>query len=71
VLDQDQYKMQRSEDDDGNHNVVQPNIKFASLKEQSFVYGSIPDDESINYHDGEVGKCSTDRTNVVVVVMST
>jgi hypothetical protein len=36
ALDQDQCEVQRSEYDDGNHDVLQPNIEFASLKEQSF-----------------------------------
>jgi hypothetical protein len=35
-----------------------PNVKFASLKEQSFFYGDIPDDNRIDYHDVEVGKGS-------------
>jgi hypothetical protein len=37
VLDQDQYGVQRSEDDDEHHNVIQPNIKFASPKEQALL----------------------------------
>jgi hypothetical protein len=35
VLDQYQYEVQRSYDDDADHGVLQPNIKVASLKEQS------------------------------------
>jgi hypothetical protein len=36
VLGQDQCGVQLSENDDGNHDVLQLNIKFASLKEQLF-----------------------------------
>jgi hypothetical protein len=43
--------VQRSKDDDGDHDVLQPKIKFASLKEQSLSYGAIPDDDPIDYHD--------------------
>jgi hypothetical protein len=31
--------------------VLQPNVKFASLKEQALFYGDIPDDDPIDYHD--------------------
>jgi hypothetical protein len=48
--------MQRSEDDDGDHDVLQPNFKFASLTEHSLFYcdipdDDIPDDDPIGYHD--------------------
>jgi hypothetical protein len=43
VLDQDQHDMQRSKDSDGDHDVLQSNIK-----EQSLFYGDIPDDGSID-----------------------
>jgi hypothetical protein len=32
ALDKDQCEVQRSEDEDGDHNVFQPNLKFARLK---------------------------------------
>jgi hypothetical protein len=35
--------------------VLQPNVKFASLKEQALFYGEIPEDDP----------CSAARTNVV------
>jgi hypothetical protein len=35
ALDEYQCKVQRSGVDDGGHDVLQPNVKFASLKEQS------------------------------------
>jgi hypothetical protein len=31
--------------------VLQPNVKFASLKEQALFYDDIPDDDPIDYHD--------------------
>jgi hypothetical protein len=34
-LDEDQCEVQRSEDEDADHDVLQPNVKFASLKEQA------------------------------------
>jgi hypothetical protein len=55
-LDEDQYEVQRSEEDDGYHYVLQPNVKFANLKEQSLFYGDIPDDDPIDYYDVEVRK---------------
>jgi hypothetical protein len=38
--------------------VLQPNVKFASLKEQALFYGDIPDDDPIDYHDVDVGQRS-------------
>jgi hypothetical protein len=35
--------------------VLQPNEKFAILKEQALFYGDIPDDDPIDYHDVDVG----------------
>jgi hypothetical protein len=35
ALDEDQYGVQQSEVDDGDHDVLQPNVKFVSLKEQA------------------------------------
>jgi hypothetical protein len=48
--------VQRSKDDDGDHDVLQPNVKFASLKEQALFNGDILDDYTIDYHDVEVGQ---------------
>jgi hypothetical protein len=56
ALAEDQCELQRSEDDDGDHGVLQPNVKFASFKEQALFYGDIPDDDPIDYHDVDVGK---------------
>jgi hypothetical protein len=47
VFDEYQCEIQRSEDDDGDHDVLQPNVKFASHKEQALFYGDIPDDDPI------------------------
>jgi hypothetical protein len=33
ALDEDQYEVQRRKNDDGDHDVLQPNVKFACLKE--------------------------------------
>jgi hypothetical protein len=41
ALDEDQSELQRSEDDNGDHDVLEPNVKFASLKEQALFYGDI------------------------------
>jgi hypothetical protein len=41
-----------------DQDVDQFNIKFASLKEQSLIYGDTPDDDPIDYHDEEVGQGS-------------
>jgi hypothetical protein len=38
--------------------VLQSNVKFASLNEQTLVYGDTPDDGQIDYHDLEVGQGS-------------
>jgi hypothetical protein len=55
ALDEVQCAVQRCEDDDGDHDVLHPNVKFASLKEQALFYGDIPDDDPIDYHDVGVG----------------
>jgi hypothetical protein len=39
ALDEDQSEVQRGEHDDENHEVLQSNVKFASLKEQPLFYG--------------------------------
>jgi hypothetical protein len=51
ALDEDQCEEQKSEDEDGDHDVPQPNVEFASLKEQALFYGDISDDDPIDYHD--------------------
>jgi hypothetical protein len=38
--------------------VLQPSVKFSSLKEQVHFYGDIPDDDPIDYHDVDVGQGS-------------
>jgi hypothetical protein len=54
ALDEDQCEVHRSEDYDGDHDVLQINVKFASLREQALFYGDIPDDDPIDYHDVDV-----------------
>jgi hypothetical protein len=61
ALDEDQSDVKRSEDDDGYHDVLQSNVKFASLKEQDLFYGDIPDDDPINFHDVDVGQGSPEE----------
>jgi hypothetical protein len=61
TLDEDQCEVQRSEGDDGDHDVLQSNVKFASLKEQAIFYGDIPDDDPIDYHDVDVGQGSPEK----------
>jgi hypothetical protein len=41
--------------------VLHPNVKFASLKDQAFFYGDIPDDEPIDYYDVDVGHKSPEE----------
>jgi hypothetical protein len=54
-------EVQRSEDGDGDHDVLQLNGKFASLKEQDVFYDDIPDDDPTDSHDVEVGKGSPEE----------
>jgi hypothetical protein len=61
ALDEDQFEVQLSEDDDGEHDVLQPNVKFASLKGQALLYGDIPDDDPIYYHDVDVRQGSPEE----------
>jgi hypothetical protein len=61
ALDEDQCEVQRGEDDDGDHDVSQSNVKIASLKEQALFYGDIPDDDPIYYHDVYVGQESPEE----------
>jgi hypothetical protein len=41
--------------------VLQTNVKFASLKEQALLYGDIPDDDTIDYHDVDVREGSPEE----------
>jgi hypothetical protein len=59
ALDEDQCEVKRSKVNDGDHDVQQPNVKFASLKEQALFYGDIPDDDLIDYNDVHVGQESS------------
>jgi hypothetical protein len=61
ALDENQSDVQRGEHDDGEHDVLQSNAKFASLKEQALFYGDIPDDDPIDYHDVDVGQGSPEE----------
>jgi hypothetical protein len=61
ALDEEQCEVQRCEGDDGDHDVLQPNVKFARLKEQAFFYGDIPDDGPIDYHDVDAGQGSPEE----------
>jgi hypothetical protein len=61
ALDEDQSDVQRGEHDDGDHDVLQSNVKFASLREQALFYGDIPDDDPIDYHDVDVGQGSPEE----------
>jgi hypothetical protein len=61
ALDEGQSDAQRCEHDDGDHDVLQFNVKFASVKEQALLYGDIPDDDPIDYHDVDVGQGSPEE----------
>jgi hypothetical protein len=61
ALDGDQSEVQRGELDDEDHDVLQSNVKFVSLKEQALFYGDIPDDDPIDYHDVDVGQGSPEE----------
>jgi hypothetical protein len=41
--------------------VLQPKVKFASLKEKALFYGDIPDDDPIVYHDIDEGQGSPEE----------
>jgi hypothetical protein len=56
VLDEDQCEVQRSEVGDGDRDMLQPNVKFASLREQALFYGDIPDDDPIDNRDVDSGQ---------------
>jgi hypothetical protein len=61
ALDEDRSEVQRGEVDDEDHDVLQSNVKFASLREQALFYGDIPDDDAIDYHDIDVGQGSPEE----------
>jgi hypothetical protein len=61
ALDEDQNKVQRGEHDDGDYDVLQSNVKLASLKEQALFYGDNPDDDPIDYHYVDVGQGSPEE----------
>jgi hypothetical protein len=61
VLDEDQSEVQRGEVYGADHDVLQSNVKFASLREQALFYGDIPDDDPIDYHDVDVGQGSPEE----------
>jgi hypothetical protein len=66
ALDEDKSEVQRGEDDDGDHDVLQSNVKVASLKEQALFYGDSPDDDPIDYHDVDVGQGSPEELADVI-----
>jgi hypothetical protein len=51
--------------------MVQPSTKFASLKEQSLIYGDIPDDDPIDYHDVKVGQGSPEEMAAAIEGLDT
>jgi hypothetical protein len=61
ALDEDQSDVQQREGDGEDHDVLQSNVNFASLKEQALSYGEIPDDDPIDYHDEDVGQGSPEE----------
>jgi hypothetical protein len=61
ALDEDQSDVQRVGHDDGDHVVLQSNVKFASLKKNALFYGDIPDDDPIEYHDVDVEQGSAEE----------
>jgi hypothetical protein len=61
ALDEDQSDVQRGRVDDGDHDVLQSNVKSVSLREQALFYGDIPDDDPIDYHDVDVGQGSPEE----------
>jgi hypothetical protein len=71
ALDEDQSNVQRSEDYGGDYDMLQSNVKFASLKEQAHFYGDIPDDDPIDYHDVDVGQGSPEELTDAIQSMIT
>jgi hypothetical protein len=70
ALDEDQSEVQLRKDDDGDPDVLQSNVKFASLKEQAIFCGDIPDDDPIDYHDVDVGQGSPEDWRTLSRVLS-
>jgi hypothetical protein len=66
ALDEDQSEIQQGEHDDGDHDVLQSNVKFASLRGQALFYGDIPDDDPIDYHDVDAGQGSPEELADVI-----
>jgi hypothetical protein len=56
ALDEDECEAQQSRDDGRELEVLQSNVKFASLKEQALFADDIPDDDPIDYHDVDLGQ---------------
>jgi hypothetical protein len=61
ALDEDQCDVQRCKGHDDDHDVLQLNVKCASLKKKALFYDDIPDDEPIDYHDVDVEKESPEE----------
>jgi hypothetical protein len=61
ALDEDQSDVQRGEVNDGDHDMLQSNVKFASLRKQALFNGDISDDDPIDYHDVDVGQGSPEE----------
>jgi hypothetical protein len=58
ALDEYQSEVRLGKNYYGDHDELQSNVKFASLKEQALFYGDIPDDDPIDYHDVDLGQGS-------------
>jgi hypothetical protein len=58
--------VQQGEHDDGDLDVLQSNVKFASPREQALFYGDILDDDPIDYHDVDVGQGSPEELAVAI-----
>jgi hypothetical protein len=61
ALDEDQYEVHRSDDYNGDRDVLKFNVKFASLMEQSLFYSDIPDDFPTDYCGLEVRQGSPEE----------
>jgi hypothetical protein len=61
ALDEDHFEVQRSEDEDGDHEELQSIVTFASLKEKALLYKDIPDDDPIDYYDVKVEQGSPEE----------
>jgi hypothetical protein len=58
--------MEIDRNDDGNLDVVQLSIKFASLKEQSMFYGDIYDNDPIDNNDVMSGQGSPEELEAAI-----